>query len=191
MLLGTTFPEAAFTQLKRPPNRNVNPLSQHDKVTHHGQRNILKEFGKPPPPSALIVIYLFHILFEMDQIGLFCLFLFLSHYKYITNQIKAQMQFFGLEPGVAGWYAQTNPLSYGGIPYFICFLICQTELYGMRYSFSKTQQMRERGFYEVRKQIFSRFLKSPILPTISNCAKPNSNFLAEQINLFVKFTYCL
>ena len=22
----------------------------------------------------------------------------------------------GLEPGVAGWYAQTNPLSYGGNP---------------------------------------------------------------------------
>ena len=24
----------------------------------------------------------------------------------------------GLEPGAAGWKAQTNPLSYGGTPYF-------------------------------------------------------------------------
>ena len=24
----------------------------------------------------------------------------------------------GVEPGVAGWKAQTNPLSYGGTPFF-------------------------------------------------------------------------
>ena len=29
---------------------------------------------------------------------------------------KAQMVCLGLEPGVAGWKVQTNPLSYGGTP---------------------------------------------------------------------------
>ena len=28
----------------------------------------------------------------------------------------------GLEPWVAGWKAQTNPLSYGGSPYLIYFI---------------------------------------------------------------------
>ena len=28
----------------------------------------------------------------------------------------------GLEPGAAGWKAQTNPLSYGGTPNFFEFL---------------------------------------------------------------------
>ena len=29
----------------------------------------------------------------------------------------------GLEPGVAGWKAQTNPLSYGGTPIFYFLLL--------------------------------------------------------------------
>ena len=28
----------------------------------------------------------------------------------------------GVEPGAAGWKAQTNPLSYGGTPIFLHFL---------------------------------------------------------------------
>ena len=32
--------------------------------------------------------------------------------------IKAYMVCLGLEPGAAGWKAQTNPLSYGNIPCF-------------------------------------------------------------------------
>ena len=37
-----------------------------------------------------------------------------SQFKF--KLIKAYMVYLGFEPGAAGWKAQTNPLSYGGIP---------------------------------------------------------------------------
>ena len=36
----------------------------------------------------------------------------------------------GLEPGAAGWKAQTNPLSYGGTPF--CVTFCRLNLYLLR-----------------------------------------------------------
>ena len=36
--------------------------------------------------------------------------------------MKAQMMCLGLEPGAAGWKAQTNPLSYGGTR-FVCLVL--------------------------------------------------------------------
>ena len=49
------------------------------------------------------------------------IFVLFSHCKdkYNTNLIindKAWMVCLGVEPGAAGWKAQTNPLSYGGTP---------------------------------------------------------------------------
>ena len=34
----------------------------------------------------------------------------------------------GLEPGAAGWNAQTNPLSYGSIPTLRCGTLCRLEI---------------------------------------------------------------
>ena len=42
-----------------------------------------------------------------------------SSFPHDANQyklIKAEMVCLGLNPGVAGWKGQTNPLSYGGTP---------------------------------------------------------------------------
>ena len=36
--------------------------------------------------------------------------------KFKFKLIKAEMVCLGFEPGVAGWKAQMNPLSYGGTP---------------------------------------------------------------------------
>ena len=45
----------------------------------------------------------------------FSVYFHLYHMSHI-KLIKAQMVCLGFEPGVAGWKAQTNPLSYGGTP---------------------------------------------------------------------------
>ena len=39
----------------------------------------------------------------------------MTQFKY--KLIKALMVCLGLEPGVAGWKVQVNPLSYGGTPF--------------------------------------------------------------------------
>ena len=38
------------------------------------------------------------------------------------------MMCLGLKPGAAVLYVQTNPLSYGGIPYTFAFTFCKTKL---------------------------------------------------------------
>ena len=43
----------------------------------------------------------------------------MSQFKFKFKLIKAEMVCFGFEPGVSGFKAQTNPLSYGGIPSFL------------------------------------------------------------------------
>ena len=46
----------------------------------------------------------------------------MAHFKnFLYSFFKALMACLGVEPRVAGWKAQTNPLSYGGTP-FICIL---------------------------------------------------------------------
>ena len=47
----------------------------------------------------------------------YCLF-YVTQIKH--ELIKALMVCLGLEPGAAGWKAQTNPLSYGGTPWLSC-----------------------------------------------------------------------
>ena len=52
----------------------------------------------------------------MGQLGLFFVYFRLFHITQFLNKLmKAQMVCLGLEPGVAGWKTQTNPLSYGGL----------------------------------------------------------------------------
>ena len=75
--------------------------------------------------SNILTLFI-HLLKNGPNLASFCLFSF-SHCMdkcstEMTIMIKAQMACLGVEPGVAVWKAQTNPLSYGGIPFlFICF----------------------------------------------------------------------
>ena len=56
---------------------------------------LLSNFSKNNPPSSSV------------------------YFRFKFKLIKAWMVCMGFEPRVAGWKAQTNPLSYGGNPSFI------------------------------------------------------------------------
>ena len=65
------------------------------------------------------MMYLFSIgynIFLMAEPDLFLLFSFFSHDKCSINLTINDKMCVGLDPGAAGWWVQTNPLSYGGTP---------------------------------------------------------------------------
>ena len=63
--------------------------------------------------------------------GLFFLYVRSFHMANIAQilyMIKEQMVCLGLEPGLAGWQAQTNHLSYGGTPFLDFFLSIKVQV---------------------------------------------------------------
>ena len=73
-----------------------NNYSQFDRERY--EMKFFKKWAKP----GLFLLY-FHS-FQMTNIA------------QILYMKKVQMVCLGLEPGAAGWQAQTNPLGYGGTP---------------------------------------------------------------------------
>ena len=66
-------------------------------------------------PTLAWSILLEVFLLKMDQSRpLFVYFRLFHMIQFNYKLMKAQMVCLGLEPGTAGWKAQTNPLSYGG-----------------------------------------------------------------------------
>ena len=59
---------------------------------------------------------IYSTLFKWANPGLFFVYFRLFYITQFYKLMKEQMVCLGLKPGVAGWKAQTTPLSYGGTP---------------------------------------------------------------------------